>query len=190
MLLLFRMPRSSPRHPAAFTLCHPTHRPARPSPPAVLAVAAAVLAAHLWLAKRGRSWAHLGVYALARLWIYAFFGISAAVLTGSGAATMHLHHLYLGWALAIWAEFSHWASGLLLAVGAGVLVQGAGAYSFAPIFTPSQPACFSTGMVDYVSCTFWDRLGEPTFNLKVCATTLDGGQLPAASCALRNGTHL
>ena len=39
-----------------------------------------------------------------------------------------------GWSLALWAELNHWLSALTLAVGAGIFLQGVGAYSFAPIF--------------------------------------------------------
>lgn len=98
--------------------------PARP--PAVVTAFLAAWAWHLRLALRGGRWLHLSVYLGSRLAVYAYFIASVAALTSSGEASFHLHHLYLGWAAAIWAEFDHWASGLLLAVGAAVFVQVSG----------------------------------------------------------------
>lgn len=151
--------------------------PAAPAHPAVLTVVAAAVAAQLWLAKRGRGWGHLAAFTAARLAVYAFFAASAAALTSSGSASLHLHHLYLGWAAALWAEHSHWASGLLLAGGAAVFVQGAGAYGVEPVLTRNN--CFWTRQADHVACAFWDPAAQTNFTLQVRLRLL-GAWAPAA----------
>ena len=87
---------------------------------------------------------------------------------------IHLHHLYIGWALAIWADFNAPLSAVTLAVGAGIFVQGVGAYSFAPIFTPHQ--CFETPSTAKIKCKFW---AETPFTLQICGS---GGPTPNHDC--------
>lgn len=41
--------------------------------------------------------------------------------------TFHLHHYLIAWYAATFARFNHWLSALVLAVAAGIFVQGAGA---------------------------------------------------------------
>ena len=57
------------------------------------------------------------------LLLLAFFGSSAVVLRRQHV-DMHLHHLYLGWSLALFAELDHWLSAVTLAVGSGIFLQG------------------------------------------------------------------
>ncbi len=40
-------------------------------------------------------------------------------------ATIHVHHVFIGWALALFAEFNHPASAVFLAVMSALFVQGA-----------------------------------------------------------------
>ena len=46
-----------------------------------------------------------------------------------------MHHYLLGWFAASCGQFNHPASGALLALGAGVLAQGAGAYGMDAFFS-------------------------------------------------------
>lgn len=38
---------------------------------------------------------------------------------------LHVHHFFLGWSVAIWAEFNHPVSALTLAIAMGVFSHGA-----------------------------------------------------------------
>jgi hypothetical protein len=115
------------------------------------------------------------MYALSRLLVLGWFGAAAERLARDPGSTFHLHHLYLGWALALWAEFNSPISALALAIGAGIFCQGVGAYSFAPVFTDG--GCFVTPTMDKVACSFWAK--EP-FTLRVCPAV--GGAAPAHKC--------
>lgn len=143
-----------------------------------LTLALVALLLHLSLAKRTHGWGYCVTYLLARMAVYGYFGIWAGVVLGTGEASMHLHHLYLGLAIAIWAEFNHWLSGLTLATGLAVFIQGAGTYTVEPIFTSTQ--CFTTPYKAAMSCTFWSKEEEPAFSLQVCSA--GGGRLPQGLC--------
>lgn len=84
------------------------------------------------------------------------------------------HHLYLGWALALWADFNEPLSVATLAVGAGIFVQGVAAYSFAPVF--SSGGCFETPAAADVKCHFE---AASAFTLQICPAD---GALPRYSC--------
>merc|ERR1711924_17213 len=45
----------------------------------------------------------------------------------------HIHHYLIAWMCAIFAEFNHPISLLLLAVASGIFVQGIAAYDFDPL---------------------------------------------------------
>jgi hypothetical protein len=115
-----------------------------------MAAIAGVIAWHLATVAQRRRWPDAAAYAASRLLLLAFFGSSAVVLRRQHV-DMHLHHLYLGWSLALFAELDHWLSAVTLAVGSGIFLQGVGAYSFAPIFqvgshwVVKQPAAVGSG---------------------------------------------
>lgn len=88
-------------------------------------------------------------------------------------ALQHLHHLYLGWALALWAELDHWLSALTLAVGTGIFLQGTASYSFAPVFSER---CFSSPSAAAFECAF---TAPSPFTLTICSAT---GPMPSHSC--------
>ena len=92
---------------------------------------------------------------------------------------IHLHHLYLGWGLALWADVNEPLSAVTLAVGAGIFVQGVGAYSFAPVFSPL--GCFETPAAAELKCKFW--AAEP-FTLQVCGS---GGAAAEHTCQVGGG---
>jgi hypothetical protein len=121
--------------------------------------------------RRPLSWRALGLYLLPRLAVLAYFGAWLAALPASGAFHLHLHHYALGWAAASLAAFNHPVSGLLLALGTAVFVQGVGAYGMDPLFKPARTggclpvASNSTGQM---VCAFW--AADP-FNLRFCSDT-------------------
>jgi len=138
---------------------------------------AAVIGWHVKVAwKRPVPKASFFVYLFTRVVILAWFAISALILANSKEASVHihLHHLYIGWALALWCDVNAPISVVALAIGAGIFVQGIGAYSFAPIFTPS--GCFETAAAQVVKCKF---SAEAPFTLEICGS---GGAVPQHSC--------
>jgi hypothetical protein len=58
-------------------------------------------------------------------WLCRYYIIGGSVIRFlTGNVSVHIHHLYLGWALAMWSVFSHPISAMTLAVGMAVFVQG------------------------------------------------------------------
>jgi hypothetical protein len=89
------------------------------------------------------------------------------------------HHLYIGWALALWADFNAPLSAATLAVGAGIFVQGIGAYSFAPVF--AGEGCFETPAAEALRCRFW---APGAFTVRVCPAQ---GAAPGHVCSAGAG---
>jgi hypothetical protein len=104
------------------------------------------------------------VYLLTRIVMLGWF-TSAAVIFATHGIQVHLHHLYIGWALTLWCNLNLPVSAVALAIGAGIFVQGIGAYSFAPVFTPN--GCFETSASKVQKCRFW---GDSPFTLQVCGS--------------------
>ena len=149
-----------------------------------MAAIAGVIAWHLATVARRRPWPDAAAYAASRLLPLAFFG-SSAVLLRRQHVDMHLHHLYLGWSLALFAELDHWLSAVTLAVGSGIFLQGVGAYSFAPIFQvgshwdAKQPASMGSGNATVAGPRQWwrGRIGE-----SMLAACLNAEQRRLAAC--------
>ncbi|KAL4433829.1 hypothetical protein ABPG75_000270 [Micractinium tetrahymenae] len=137
-----------------------------------MAAIAATVVWHIRQVAATRSRADVATYVASRLLLLGCFAGSAAVLRRQGV-DMHLHHLYLGWSLALWAELDRPLSAVTLAVGCGIFVQGIGAYSFAPVF---QEGCFSSPTAPTLRCDFW---AEAPFALRICAAA---GPLPSHAC--------
>lgn len=121
--------------------------------------------------------ADFAAYMLPRLFVCVYFVGWSLVLERQPGITIHLHHLYIGWALAIWARFNKPLSACTLCIGCGIFVQGLAAYSFMPVF--SEGNCFETPSAKAIDCEFWSRNGG-AFTLKVCPAA--GNQLPKYSC--------
>ncbi len=66
----------------------------------------------------------LAAYLSARFALLAWCATLVALLRGTRYDHVHVHHLYLGWALAVFADSNHPISAVMLAVGAGIFVQG------------------------------------------------------------------
>ncbi|KAL6780876.1 hypothetical protein ACKKBG_A08825 [Auxenochlorella protothecoides x Auxenochlorella symbiontica] len=138
---------------------------------AVLLMVVGVLGFHLLWAYQSR---HLTKYLLPRCTILGYCGMGLVTLSGKGHA-IHFHHLYVGLALAMWADANHMLSAALLAIGAGIFCQGLGAYSFAPAILPL--GCFDTPSAALLNCTF---TGDTPFALRFCP--LAGGVAMDHSC--------
>ena len=125
---------------------------------ALFVALAALLLWHLLHAWRRLSARGLLAFLGARLAVVAFYAVVVGGALGQQAAqsrdgggglqrryVAHFHHYLLGWFFATFAIFNAPASALLLAGGAAVLAQGAGAYGMDPLFT-SAAACVHVGM--------------------------------------------
>ena len=77
--------------------------------------------------------------------------------------TQHIHHFYIGWTIALFAEFNHPLSAVTLAIAMGVFAQGVGVYGFASMFEDSS--CFTASAGKSMSCSF---TSDTQVNLKIC----------------------
>ena len=136
---------------------------------------AAVIGWHIVIAWRRAPKASFLVYLFTRVVMLAWFLSAAVILARSSPPVhIHLHHLYIGWALALWCDVNAPVSVVALAIGAGIFVQGIGAYSFAPVFTPH--GCFETAASQEVKCKF---SAATPFTLQICGS---GGPMPDHTC--------
>lgn len=135
----------------------------------------AVIVWHIVVVVRQRQWPDAVAYIASRVLLLAFLGGSAVALRLLGV-NMHLHHLYLGWMLALWAELERPLSGVTLAIGTGIFLQGMAAYSAAPVF---QHACFTSPSARSFACSFTSADGGP-FSVQICPAT---GLMPQHSCS-------
>jgi hypothetical protein len=135
----------------------------------------AVIGWHISIAwRRASPKAAFLIYVCTRVIMLVWFASAAVILARSKSVNIHLHHLYIGWALALWCDVNAPISVIALAIGAGIFVQGIGAYSFAPVFTPQ--GCFDTAASKVVKCKFW---GDSAFTLQVCG---NGGAVAQHQC--------
>jgi len=104
------------------------------------------------------------------------------------AIRVHLHHLYIGWGIAIWGAFNKPLSVCVLVIGMGIFVQGLASYSAMPVFEKS--GCLETPSSRELSCRFWiddsysysssSGNGGGSFTLLICPAA--GGTLPRYEC--------
>lgn len=110
---------------------------------------------------------------------YLLFGLITAHY--SVFNTQHIHHFYLGWSIALFAEFNHPISAITLAISMGVFTQGVGVYGFASMFEDS--GCFTASGGNQMSCDFTSS-SSSTVSIKVCPQTAGG---LTHSCFYTNG---
>ena len=115
------------------------------------------------------------VYVVPRTTLLVWFGTSAIVLHMQGTH-IHVHHLFIGWAFALWSNTNTKLSGISLVIGASLFIQGLASYSMAPIFLGN--GCFETGSSMSTSCSF--KAAEP-FTLRICPST---GISPEHHCTM------
>ena len=95
----------------------------------------------------------------------------------------HIHHWLIGFLLASWGSFNHPISATLLAVGAGIFVQGIGAYGYAWLFYATPEGQWANalaagcvryrGNASFVSCD-WTAGNASHWGLIMCP--LDGSR--------------
>ena len=91
-----------------------------------------------------------------------------------------MHHYLLGWFCASFGQFNHRASAAMLAIGAGVLAQGAGAYGMDTFFAV-KGGCFEANIYSPALVQFMNSLGCP----------IDDSVVPSWEQArMHNGTGL
>jgi Na+/H+ antiporter NhaD/arsenite permease-like protein len=140
-----------------------------------MAAIAAVIGWHINIAWHRAPKTSFLVYVLTRVVMLVWFASAAVILARSSPPVhIHLHHLYIGWALALWCDVNAPLSVVALAIGAGIFVQGIGAYSFAPVF--SSRGCFETAAAQVVKCKF---TAATPFTLQVCGV---GGAVAEHQC--------
>ncbi|KAL3153065.1 hypothetical protein ABBQ38_012086 [Trebouxia sp. C0009 RCD-2024] len=130
----------------------------------VAMVALTVIIWHLYAAwtvhsKRGFC-TYLGSRSIVLLF-YLVFGLVTAHY--SMYNTQHIHHFYIGWTIALFAEFNHPLSAVTLAIAMGVFAQGVGVYGFASMF--EDGSCFTASAGQSMSCSF---TSDTQVNLKIC----------------------
>lgn len=149
---------------------------------AVAAVAAlAVFLRHLGLAWHSLSRPSFTAYVLRQAAIvitYAMAYVAAQVSHNAGKdlRAPHLHHLYVGLVIASFAYFDTVDSVIVLAIGAGVMIQGIGAYGWAPLASVSGckrvmlPAGVAKALALQSSCRWSDAItpGMGALHLDVC----------------------
>ncbi|CAD7698062.1 unnamed protein product [Ostreobium quekettii] len=131
-------------------------------------VAVIFLLVHFYLAMRRQTTAGALVYLIARLFVFGFYVVAAVYLGHSHYCNVHIHHYFTAWCVALFAEFNHPISALMLAISASIFVQGSAAYSCAPLF--NNGGCMTTVRpTTEATCLF---RGSQNFTLMICP--LDG----------------
>lgn len=127
---------------------------------AVLASVLGAIGLHVvWAANESSAASYLGP----RMLLLGSCAASLLFLSWRGHA-LHVHHLYLGLAMAVWADTNRPVSAVLLAVGTGIFIQGLGAYSYEPITLPL--GCFDTASASDIECAFASDGAD--FSLRIC----------------------
>ena len=91
-----------------------------------------------------RDWA---AYMLARVLTLSFLAFAYFLIrdepTVNGPAKLHLHHYFIAWLVSLTASFNHPISVGVLAIAAGIFVQGVSIYSAGTMFYrgPSDSRC-------------------------------------------------
>lgn len=150
---------------------------------AALGIGAVVVAAllcweavHAWRSLPPRACA---AYAASRVAPFAFFGIAVGAAQrafddGHELREPHLHHYAIAMSLAAFGRFNRAPSAILLALAAGVFVQGIGAYGFAPLLEPAGcknltlPSGVGAGIAYSAGCRWNPSLVGDFVRLRVC----------------------
>ena len=93
-----------------------------------------------------------------------FYLVCGLVLAHHSAYnTTHIHHYYIAWSIALFAEFNHPLSAVTLAISMGAFAQGVGVYGFASLFEDSS--CFTASANSQMTCDF---TSTTSVNVKIC----------------------
>ena len=75
---------------------------------------------------------YLTTYGISRFLIILYYFVFSLILSKQNYH-IHIHHLYIGFIIACLAHDHKWISGISLAIGSGIMVQGIGSYNYATI---------------------------------------------------------
>mmetsp|Transcript_58910 Transcript_58910/g.164591 ORF Transcript_58910/g.164591 Transcript_58910/m.164591 type:complete len:324 (+) Transcript_58910:55-1026(+) len=129
--------------------------------------AVALLVWHVWSSFWHNSWRGFAAYVLTRLAIWAFFAMYMWIgVQGFENASFHFHHYAAAFAAGSLAEYNHPLSALLLAVSAGVFVQGIAAYTADPVIS-------YTRYVTKYNCADGSHLVSPHVSMAAAKFYLD-----------------
>lgn len=95
--------------------------------------AVALVTWHLWYAFQNNPLNGFLAYALSRLAVCLIYVSYFVAAYGAQEVSFHFHHYLVGFLCAIFGEFNHPLSLVLLAAGAGIMVQGIAAYDADPM---------------------------------------------------------
>ncbi|CAD7700259.1 unnamed protein product [Ostreobium quekettii] len=127
-------------------------------------VAVIFLLVHLYLAARRKTAVGFVVYLLSRLVVFGFYVVAAVFLGHNHYCNVHIHHYFTAWCIALFAEFNHPISALMLAMSASIFVQGSSSYSCSPLFT-NDDCLVSVRPTTEATCIFQ---GGQNFTLRIC----------------------
>ena len=75
---------------------------------------------------------YLSIYGISRFLIILYYFVFSSILSKQNYH-IHIHHLYIGFIIACLTHDHKWISGISLAIGSGIMVQGIGSYNYATI---------------------------------------------------------
>ena len=147
------------------------------------ALVAVLLSWHAAVAWRTLPRRAFAAYLASRAAPFAFFGLAVGVARGafdSGKELRepHLHHAALALAVAAFGRFNRRASAAVLAIAAGIFVQGVGAYGFDPLVVDAGcknlalPSTMAADIARAGGCRWDHALVGPTVRLRVCPADL------------------
>lgn len=90
------------------------------------------------------------------------------LMKGTHHSDVHLHHYFTTWIVALFAEFNHPISVILLSVMSSIFVQGIAAYGFDPLF--NDETCRTMTAEDVGMCTFQSA---DNFSVRMCPGKYD-----------------
>ena len=100
--------------------------------------------------------------------VFRYYWVFSALMEDTHHSDMHLHHYFTAWLLAMFAEFNHPISVILLGTLSSVFVQGIGAYGFDPLF--NDVTCRVLKADQFGRCDFYSS-GD--FKMEMCPGKYD-----------------
>ncbi len=97
-----------------------------------------------------------------------YYWIFSELMEDTHHHDMHLHHYFTTWLVAMFAEFNHPISAIMLGTLSSVFVQGIGAYGFDPLF--NDATCRVLRAEHFGRCDFYSS-GE--FKMEMCPGKYD-----------------
>ena len=154
-------------------------------------------AVHAWRTLPRHAFA---AYLASRAAPFVYYGIAvgaarAAFNAGAELREPHLHHAALALGIAAFGRFNRPASAAVLAIAAGIFVQGIGAYGFDPLMQEAGcknlalPSYTASGIAASAGCRWDSALVGPTVRLRVCPADLPALQQSLYMRCRKSGAH-